>query len=69
MYGVVPYAGLQARTSRGKFITNTVPASVTPIDWTWKYLNKTGGPDKRYKDNPKIPVIATTDIDFHGAGR
>jgi hypothetical protein len=57
---------LVTRTSR--FITRSVPAGVQPVDETWQYVNKSGGPDKRYKDNPRIPVIEVFEIDFHGAG-
>lgn len=26
------------------------------VDYTWKYINQNGSPDKRYKYNPKFPV-------------
>ena len=25
--------------------------------YTWKYVNKKGDPDKRFKDNRKIPIV------------
>ena len=30
--------------------------SYITTDHTWKYVNKSGGPDKRFKDNKKLPV-------------
>jgi DNA polymerase-3 subunit epsilon len=65
-YGVVPLAQLRVQLSRTRFITDEVPAGVQPVAQTWKYLNKTGGPDRRYKDNHQIPIIAVTEIDFFG---
>ena len=33
-----------------------VPKDAKVIYYTWKYVNKKGGPDKRFKDNRKLPV-------------
>jgi hypothetical protein len=32
--------------------------------YTWKYVNKKGGPDKRFKDNRKIPIVLYEDVQF-----
>lgn len=34
-----------------------VPKDSKQIDTTWRYINKNGLPDKRYSNNPTIPVI------------
>ena len=34
------------------------------VDYTWRYVNKSGGPDKKFKDNPKISVMLYSDIRF-----
>ena len=33
-----------------------IPKDAKVIHYTWKYVNKKGGPDKRFKDNRKLPV-------------
>lgn len=64
-YATLPYQSLRFEAAKGSFITSTVPPGVQPIGFTWKYRNKAGGPDKRYSDNPQIPIIETTELDFH----
>jgi hypothetical protein len=34
-----------------------VPSDAKVVGRTWQYVNKNGMPDKRYKDNPEIPVV------------
>lgn len=34
-----------------------VPKDSTKVGTTWKYVNKSGGPDKRYKDNKQLPIL------------
>ena len=34
-----------------------VPKDTRIIDYTWRYVNKNGWPDKRYSNNKKIPVV------------
>lgn len=48
-----------------RFITSQVPHGIQPIDYTWQYVNKNGGPDRRFNDNHQIPIIAVTELDFH----
>ena len=33
-----------------------VPKDAKVISYTWKYVNKNGGPDKRFKDNRQLPI-------------
>ncbi len=33
-----------------------IPRGAEIIDHTWRYVNKSGGPDARFKDNPRMPV-------------
>lgn len=65
-YAAIPLRSLEIRVHRSQFITRTVPAGVSPIGYTWTYVNKSGGPDRRFKDNPQIPIIEICEIDFHG---
>ena len=34
-----------------------MPRDAERIGVTWKYVNKGGGPDRRYKNNPRTPDI------------
>ena len=34
------------------------------VDYTYQYVNKKGGPDKRYKNNPQYPVCLYGKIDI-----
>jgi hypothetical protein len=36
--------------------TESVPRDSEIVDYTWKYVNKSGGPDRRFKDNQRIPI-------------
>ncbi|MBQ6090635.1 MAG: DUF4236 domain-containing protein [Lachnospiraceae bacterium] len=38
------------------FIVDTAPGDARIAGYTWQYVNKNGGPDKRYKNNKKLAV-------------
>jgi uncharacterized tellurite resistance protein B-like protein len=55
--GAIEYRDLSIESSPSKYIEmESVPTDAMLIDWTWQYVNKSGGPDKRFKDNRKIPI-------------
>lgn len=55
--GVRSYRDLTAIFSYTNFVeTEFVSKDATIIDYTWKFVNKNGGPDKRFSNNRKIPV-------------
>lgn len=55
--GAVPYTALQVSRTSTRFIEDqSVPADATVVGRTWKYVNKRGGPDRRFKDNIEIPI-------------
>jgi hypothetical protein len=41
-----------------------VPKDSRIIDHTWRYVNKRGGPDKRFKDNYQIPIAEYETVHF-----
>ena len=56
--GAVAYSGLDLSTSPIRFIEEeTVPRDAKIVDRTWRYTNKKGGPDKRFRDNREIPIV------------
>jgi hypothetical protein len=34
-----------------------VPSDSEVIGRTWQYVNKNGGPDRRFAHNPQIPIV------------
>ena len=55
--GAVKYSDLSLDIYNRPFIeSKSVPSDSEIISYTWKYVNKSGGPDSRFKDNKKIPV-------------
>lgn len=57
-YTDIGYSHLNVDTYDQQFIeTGAVPSDGQRIGTTWKYVNKNGGPDGRYKDNPEIPIM------------
>lgn len=54
----VPYEHLRAEASATRFIEEeSVPSDTRILDTTWRYVNKHGGPDRRFSDNRELPVV------------
>ncbi len=57
-FAIVSYKELDMFFEQTRFLEEgQKPNDSTIIDWTWKKVNKNGTPDKRFKDNYKIPVV------------
>ncbi len=55
--GIVNYTDINVRSSTTRFIEKQrVPKDTTIVDYTWRYVNKSGGPDRRFNNNPRYPV-------------
>ena len=66
--GAVSYEALTIEASDTRFIeTEAVPADAQVVGHTWRYVNKNGGPDKRFKDNRQIPICKYEEIWFRSA--
>ncbi|TDE35441.1 hypothetical protein E1B25_17530 [Antarcticimicrobium sediminis] len=37
-------------------IVEAAPSDATMVGQTWKYVNKNGSPDRRFKDNRQLPI-------------
>lgn len=67
-FGAVAYSDLIISRRASNFIeADRVPKDATIIGKTWQYPNKSGGPDKRYKDNRQIPICEYEAIHFQSA--
>jgi len=63
--GAVSYPNLNISVESTRFIEDgSVPRDAKIVDKTWKYVNKRGGPDKRFKDNRELPIALYEDIHF-----
>lgn len=61
--GAVGYGNLQLEVSAVRFIEDGgVPADAQVVDHTWRYVNKKGGPDRRFKDNRQLPICLYDEI-------
>jgi hypothetical protein len=55
--GAVEYSDLNLVVFDQKYIEHeSVPPDARVIDRTWQYVNKKGGPDRRFKNNRELPV-------------
>jgi hypothetical protein len=61
--GAVGFEQLDVNFGERRFIEDGgVPADATVVDKTWKYVNKKGGPDRRFNDNREIPIVLYEEI-------
>ena len=61
----VPYEQLQVRRLPSRFIeTGLVPPDAPLLEYTWQYVNKRGGPDRRFAQNRQIPVLDYGEVEL-----
>lgn len=66
--GAVAYDALTIESAPRRFIEEeAVPVDSTVVDHTWRYVNKKGGPDKRFKNNRQLPVCLYEEITVRSA--
>lgn len=57
------YKDLNIIQSYTPFIeSDKVPSDAEILRYTWKYVNRDGGPDKRFKNNRQYPVCKYGDL-------
>jgi hypothetical protein len=62
----VPYPELTAAHGLTTFVeSDGVPSDARVVGMTWRYVNKGGGPDRRFANNPQIPVAEYAQIALH----
>lgn len=66
--GAVGYENLVINYTNTRFIEEEeVPKDTRIVDSTWQYVNKKGGPDRRFKDNRKLPIVQYSEIHLRSA--
>jgi hypothetical protein len=64
--GAVDYAHLAVQLEATQFIeTGGVPHDAKVVGQTWRFVNKSGGPDKRFKDNRQLPICSYDEVTFN----
>lgn len=57
-YADLDYTTIAATAGPTVFIeTGRVPGDSRVVGHTWRYVNRDGGPDRRFKDNRQIPRV------------
>lgn len=55
--GIIEYSDFRISVSQVRFVEEeAVPKDAQIVGYTWKYVNKNGTPDRRYKNNKQLPV-------------
>lgn len=62
----VEYKDVNIEVSNLNFVEKDYrPKDARVVEMTWLYVNKEGGPDKRFSPNPKVPVMRYTQIHLY----
>lgn len=71
--GAFRYSDVSVARSLTRFVeSGPVPRDAKIVDYAWRYQNKDGGPDRRFKDNEEIPICLYEEVGFgvgDGVGR
>jgi hypothetical protein len=55
--GAIAYEDVRLNATQTRFVESEgVPGDARVVDRTWRYVNKSGGPDRRFRDNPELPI-------------
>lgn len=66
--GAISYRTLELSVKPQRFIEDgTVPSDATIVGYTWRYVNKGGGPDRRFSNNPQIPICMYDELTLRSA--
>jgi hypothetical protein len=61
--GAVAYENLTVKIEKVSFVEgDSVPGDAQIIGKTWRYTNKRGGPDRRFANNPELPVVRYAEV-------
>lgn len=64
----VPYEDLSIRAESTRFVEEeAVPSDARQVGTTWRYVNKKGGPDRRFTDNKRLPVLEYGTLELRSA--
>ncbi|MFC7703779.1 DUF4236 domain-containing protein [Plastorhodobacter daqingensis] len=67
-FGAVRYENIRTAVRDQRMIMDTAPSDATVVGQTWKYVNKNGSPDRRFKDNRQLPICLFEEIGMVSEG-
>lgn len=57
-FAAIPYEQIRASFETTRFIeSEVIPPDSRQVATTWRFVNKSGGPDRRFNDNRELPVL------------
>lgn len=63
--GAVSYKSLEVSGQSRQFIEDgAVPSDAQVVGHTWQYVNKNGGPDRRFNNNRQLPIALYEELAF-----
>ena len=63
--GALNYSDISSSAHTTRFIeSEAVPRDSQTVGQTWKYVNKSGGPDRRFKDNRQLPICLYGELEL-----
>ena len=66
--GALNYSDIETSKRTTQFIEDEkVPKDASIVGRTWQYVNKSGGPDKRFKNNRELPICLYGEIELKSA--
>ena len=66
--GALNYSDVTTSVHGQRFVEReAVPSDSQIVDYTWQYVNKSGGPDKRFQNNRKIPICLYGEMEIRSA--
>jgi hypothetical protein len=66
--GALAYSDLKVDTQTSRFVEGErVPGDSQQVDSTWRYVNKKGGPDRRFSNNRQLPIMQYGVLAFSSA--
>ena len=61
---LVPYSEISYVVNDGTHANIPVPSWCVPVGYSWRYMNKDGGPDRRFNDNYQVPHYQAWEFDL-----
>lgn len=67
-FGWASYESLTIEYAETRFVeTGAVPPDARMVDRTWQFVNRDGGPDRRFANNPTLPVLSYGKLAIHSS--
>lgn len=66
--GALNYSDISTSARTTRFIEDgVVPRDSQVVGQTWQYVNKSGGPDRRFKNNRRLPICLYGELELHSS--